>query len=272
MLRVGEWSDWVPVDVAAAPLTSAAGQCGSYLKRSRRISSCTSARSISIRLTRRCRFRRRAAMPPNWPAPPAAFIHRECRRTPRAHEGRRAHADEFLTQAGSTRTRTCASIGYALDRFRRRAAVLLLRQRRPGVAHDVARDGSRASGVHAADLPYRSVVEDLYVGSTASSANRGASSSPKISLVVMSDHGFSLVAPIVHVNCWLRDTRISCPCRDPAATVDPGLVQQRGLDANARVRAWPERSVYQRPRPRSARASSMPAERVMRWRRNCRAV
>ncbi len=74
----------------------------------------------------------------------------------------------------------------------------------------------------AADLPYRSVVENLYieidriVGETASRLQ------PEDLLVVMSDHGFSSWRRSFSLNSWLRDHGYLV-VRDPAATVDAGL-------------------------------------------------
>ena len=51
VLKVGEWSDWVPVEFALIPFQSLRGMCRFYLKQVVPPSSCTSARSISTRST-----------------------------------------------------------------------------------------------------------------------------------------------------------------------------------------------------------------------------
>ncbi len=56
-------------------------------------------------------------------------------------------ASEFLQQARIAADENERQYRYVLDRVHGRVPVLLLRQRRPGLAHDVARHGSAASGL-----------------------------------------------------------------------------------------------------------------------------
>ena len=72
--------------------------------------------------------------------------------------------DEFLAQARIAADENLRQFDYVLDALRRRPALLLLRQRRSGVAHDVAGvDPSIPPTMPRPTRRYAHVVEDLYV-------------------------------------------------------------------------------------------------------------
>ena len=136
------------------------------------------------------------------------------------------------------RRREPAAVPLRARSVHRRPALLLLRQRRSGLAHDVARARSGASRLrrrhrHAA-TPASSRSSTR--GSTRSSARRWRGSGPDDLLVVMSDHGFTSWRRAFHLNSWLRDNGyLRCSIR--IAPDDPGLLRQRGLVAHPRLRA-----------------------------------
>ena len=71
-------------------------------------------------------------------------------------------------------------------------------------------------------------------------------------LVVMSDHGFTSWRRAFHLNSWLRDNGYIV-LKNPALKEDPGLLRQRRLVAHARVRAGAERPLRQPEGPREGR-------------------
>jgi predicted AlkP superfamily phosphohydrolase/phosphomutase len=73
-----------------------------------------------------------------------------------------------------------------------------------------------------ADLPYRSVVENLYIEIDGIVGDTASRLRPEDLLVVMSDHGFSSWRRSFSLNSWLRDNGYLA-VRDPAATTDAGL-------------------------------------------------
>ena len=115
--------------------------------------------------------------------------------------------DEFLAQARLAGDENLRQYRYVLDRFTERPALLLLRQRRPGVAHDVARRA--IPGIRPTTRrPTRrnaDVVDELYEGLDAVVGETLTRLGPDDLLVVMSDHGFTSWRRAFHLNSWLRD-------------------------------------------------------------------
>lgn len=74
----------------------------------------------------------------------------------------------------------------------------------------------------AADLPYRSVVEDLYVGIDGLVGETLSRLGPEDLLVIMSGHGFVSWRRSFNLNGWLRDNGY-LTVRDPDSRADPGL-------------------------------------------------
>ena len=165
------------------------------------------------------------------------------------------------------RRREPAAVRLRARPLRRRAAVLLLRQRRSGVAHDVARDGSRPSGLRPGDrrAATRTSSRSSTSDSTRSSARRSTRLGPDDLLVVMSDHGFASWRRAFHLNSWLRDQGYLTSC-EPGRRGRSRLLRQRRLVADARLRARPERALPQPPGPREP-GHRRAGERGARWSR-----
>ncbi len=131
--------------------------------------------------------------------------------------------DEFLAQARIAGEENRRQYTVRPRRLQRRPAVLLLRQRRSGVAHDVARARSRHPAYDAATRrAHEQVVEELYAGLDAVVGETLARLGPDDLLVVMSDHGFTSWRRAFHLNSWLRDHGYLA-VRDPKQTEDPGF-------------------------------------------------
>ena len=85
LLRVGEWSDWVPVELELMP-SQTLPRRGALLSEAARpvlraVREPAEPRPVR---RRRCRSRRPTATPPSWRAPPAASTRRACPKTRRA--------------------------------------------------------------------------------------------------------------------------------------------------------------------------------------------
>ena len=179
LLRVGEWSDWVPVEFPLAPPQTLRGECRFYLKQLDPPSSSTSARSISIRWRRRCRSRTPASYAAELAHATGRFYTQGMPEDTKAPQDRRADRRRVPAQARLARRReSSGSTGHVLDGFDDGSAVLLLRQRRSGVAHDVAARDPEHPAYDAAD---RRAVRDGHRGSlrgprSASSATRSRGS------------------------------------------------------------------------------------------------
>ena len=160
MERLG--SDRVPADAVPeaardVPLLSEAG--------APRLRAVRQPRSISIRWSRRCRFRRRSHLPPSWRAPPAAIYTQGIAEDTKALSEDVLTRREFLQQAALVGDEIKRQYLDGARRVRRGPAVLLLREPRSGVAHDVAGAGSGSPRLRSRSRRAltRDVVEDLYV-------------------------------------------------------------------------------------------------------------
>ena len=95
-----------------------------------------------------------------------------------------------------------AQYAHVLDRFDGGLPLLLLRQLRPDLAHDVARDGPAASRpTSRADGRYADVIPKIYEQlRRAWSGARSIAWATETLLVVMSDHGFTSWRRSFHLN------------------------------------------------------------------------
>ena len=220
-------------------------------------SSSTSARSTSIRST--------PALPISTPGDYAAELARATGRfytqgmpeDTKGAEDRRAHAPTSSSRRrASPATRTCGSTA-TCSTVRRRPALLLLRQRRPGVAHDVAGAGSRASRLRrAADAPYRArrrgALRRARRGrrrhARAAGAGRpaGRDVGPRL----------HVVAARVSPEQLAARQRLSDACSIRTARDDPGFFGNVDWSRTRAYGARPERPLPQRRRAARATASS----------------
>ena len=222
LLRVGEWSDWVPLRFQLLPFKALAGQCRFYLKRI--------APYVELYVSPINIDPLDPALPLSVPPGYSAELARATGRfytqgMPEETKGLKTGVltpDEFLTQARIAGDEITQQLWYALDRFGD-GLLFYYFGNVDQVSHMMWRamdPGHPAFTV--SDLPYRSVVEDLYGsvdGMVGTVASRLGSNDL---LVVMSDHGFSSWRRSFSVNSWLRDNGYLA-VRDPGLRADPGL-------------------------------------------------
>jgi predicted AlkP superfamily phosphohydrolase/phosphomutase len=216
LLRVGEWTDWVAIELPVLPFRHLAGACRFYLKS---VDPDFELYVSPINLD---------PMDPELPiSSPPRFATELAESTGRFYtqgmpEDTKAlmagvlSPDDFLAQARITKEENVRQLEYVLDRL---GDGLLFHYF--GHVDQVSHMMWRAMdpdhpAFTSADLPYRSVVEDLYVEIDGIVGNTAARLGPEDLLVVMSDHGFSSWRRSFSLNSWLRD-RGYLALRDPAA-------------------------------------------------------
>jgi predicted AlkP superfamily phosphohydrolase/phosphomutase len=222
LIRVGEWSDWVPVRFKLHPFKTVSGQCRFFLKR------IAPYFELYVSPVNIDPFD--PALPISHPGHYASELARATGRfytqgMPEETKALKAGvltADQFLTQARLAGDEMTRQLWYTLDRFDGGLLFYYF-----GNVDQISHVMWRAMdpdhpAFTASDRPYDSVVEDLYaevddiVGATAS---RLASNDL---LVVMSDHGFTSWRRSFSVNSWLRE-RGYLAVRDQQREADPGL-------------------------------------------------
>ena len=104
----------------------------------------------------------------------------------------------------------------------------------------------------ATDAPFRSVVEDLYIGLDGIVGETMKRLNGNDLLVVMSDHGFASWRRTFNLNTWLRDAGYLA-VREGAPRTNARVLRQCGLVPDTRVRARAERFVHQPERTRGKR-------------------
>jgi len=222
LVRVGEWTDWVPVTLKLLPFDHLSGACRFYLKA---LDPYFELYVSPLNLDPMT-----PELPISTPDHYAAELARATGRfytqgMPEDTKSLKAGVlspDEFLTQARMTKDENLRQYRYVRDRLDD-GLLFYYFGHIDQVSHMMWRamdPGHPAFTV--ADLPYRSIVEDLYiemdqiVGETASRLR------PEDLLVVMSDHGFSSWRRSFSLNSWLRDHGYLV-MRDPTATADAGF-------------------------------------------------
>src|SRR5262249_29925256 len=206
MLRVGEWSDWVPISFDLIPTQHVSAECRFFLARL----------DPYFEL-----YVSPANIDPIAPALPissgrdyAAELARATGRfytqgMPEDTKSLKTHVltlAQFLEQAKIANDEVRRQYDYTLDRFHDgflfyyfgngdQVSTMMGRARDPGhPAYDAA-----------ADRPFAHVIEDLYVGLDAVVGRTLATLGSRDLLVVMSDHGFASWRRSFHLNNWLRD-------------------------------------------------------------------
>ncbi|HEY3043691.1 MAG TPA: alkaline phosphatase family protein, partial [Vicinamibacterales bacterium] len=221
LLRVGEWSDWIPVELPLLPFEHLSGACRFYLKA---LDPYFELYVSPINLD---------PMNPELPiSSPPGYAAELARATGRFYtqgmpEDTKSlktgvlSPDEFLAQARLTEDENLRQYRYALDRFDD-GLMFYYFGHIDQVSHMMwrAMDPGHPAFT-SADLPYRSVVENLYIEMDGIIGETASRLRPDDLLVVMSDHGFSSWRRSFSLNSWLRDNGYLA-VRDPAA-IDPGL-------------------------------------------------
>ena len=205
LLRLGEWGDWLAVELPLAPMTSLPGQVRFLLK------SLTPYFELYASPINLDPFS--PALPISSPEDYASELARVGGRfytqgMPEDTRGMNAgvlKADELLAQARITADENLRQFDYVLGRF---ADGLLFYYfgHVDQVSHMMWRAMDPTHPAYTdADAKYRHVVEDLYVQMDGVVGRTAAALGPQDLLVVMSDHGFAPWRRAMNLNSWLRD-------------------------------------------------------------------
>jgi predicted AlkP superfamily phosphohydrolase/phosphomutase len=222
LLRVGEWSDWVPVELPLVMFQHLSGECRFYLKQ---LDPYFELYVSPINID---------PLVPELPlSTPPSYAGELARATGRFYtQGMPEDTkslktgvlapDEFLAQARITEDENLRQYRYVFDRFED-GLLFYYFGHTDQVSHMMWRamdPGHPAYTV--ADLPYRTVIEDMYIRIDTLVGETAARLRPGDLLVVMSDHGFSSWRRSFSLNSWLRDQGY-LTVRQPSAPVDAGL-------------------------------------------------
>jgi predicted AlkP superfamily phosphohydrolase/phosphomutase len=218
LLKVGEWSDWVPVEFSLAPTQSLAGQVRFFLKALDPYFELY-ASPVNIDPAN-------AAMPVSTPPEYAAELADATGRfytqgMPEDTKGLRTGVltdADFLSQARIAGEEIRAQYRYVLNRFDR-GFLFYYFGNVDQVSHMMwrARDPQHPAFDPVKDGPHAGVVEELYRGLDAVVADTLEQLGPDDLLVVMSDHGFTSWRRSFHLNSWLRDNGYIA-LKDPTRT------------------------------------------------------
>jgi predicted AlkP superfamily phosphohydrolase/phosphomutase len=222
LLKIGEWSDWVPLELKMAALQKLHAEARFYLKQLDPYFELYASPLDLDPLN--------PALPISTPGSYAAELAESTGRfysqgMPEETKGLKTGVlsrDEFLAQAKIAGDEVKAQFHHVLDGFRDgllfyyfgnldQVSHMMWRARDPGhPAYDAAKDA-----------PYAHVIDDLYVGLDQIVGEAAARLGPSDLLVVMSDHGFTSWRRSFHLNSWLRDNGYLA-VRNPYLREDPG--------------------------------------------------
>jgi predicted AlkP superfamily phosphohydrolase/phosphomutase len=222
LLTIGEWSDWVPLELKMAAFQKLHAEARFYLKRLDPYFELYASPLDLDPLN--------PALPISTPGSYAAELAEATGRfysqgMPEETKGLKTGVlsrDEFLAQAKIAGDEVKAQFHHVLNGFRDgllfyyfgnvdQVSHMMWRARDPGhPAYDAAKDA-----------PYAHVIDDLYVGLDQIVGEAAATLGPSDLLVVMSDHGFTSWRRSFHLNSWLRDNGYLA-VRNPYLREDPG--------------------------------------------------
>jgi predicted AlkP superfamily phosphohydrolase/phosphomutase len=225
ILKVGEWSDWVPISLDLVPTQSVPVIARFYLKEVRPV--------FGLYVTPLNLDPMSPAMPISTPESFAAELASATGRfyTQGMPEDTKAFKEgvftpeEFERQAHLAGEEVERQYGYVLDRFKE-GLLFYYFGNGDQVSHMMwrAMDPSHPA-YKAADARFEATVRKIYeqfdriVGRTLPRVDAGAT------LVVMSDHGFTSWRRAFHLNTWLKE-------QGYLAVLDPDLKQDPGLYGN----------------------------------------
>jgi predicted AlkP superfamily phosphohydrolase/phosphomutase len=222
LLKVGEWSDWVPLELSMAAFQKLHAEVRFYLKELDPYFELYASPLDLDPLN--------PALPISTPNSYAAelaeasgrFYSQGLPEETKALKTGVFTRDEFLAQAKIAGDEVKGQFQHTLDGFRDgllfyyfgnvdQVSHMLWRARDPGhPAYDAAKDA-----------PYAHVIEDLYVGLDQVVGEAAKRLGPSDLLIVMSDHGFTSWRRSFHLNSWLRDNGYLA-VRNPYLREDPG--------------------------------------------------
>jgi predicted AlkP superfamily phosphohydrolase/phosphomutase len=206
VLKVGEWSDWVPIDFPLMPLVHLRGICRFYLKQ---VAPAFELYASPINMDPMD-----PAMPISVPASYAGDLARASGRfyTQGLAEDTKSlnehilTRDEYLHQAALVGNEILRQYSTVLDGFTNgflfyyfgnldQVSHMMWRARDPGhPAYDAVRDP-----------PYARVIDDLYIAFDRIVGDTMRRAGPDATVIVVSDHGFASWRRSFHLNSWLRD-------------------------------------------------------------------
>jgi predicted AlkP superfamily phosphohydrolase/phosphomutase len=234
VLKVGEWSDWVPVTLKFIPTQSVRVICRFYLKEVRPV--------FSLYVTPLNLDPTKPAMPISTPASFASelasatgpFYTQGMPDDTKALSDGVFSADEFLTQANMAQEEAVRQYQYVLGRFQH-GLLFYYFGHSDQVSHMMWRSmDPQHPAYKQSDARFKNVIPDLYrslddiVGATMEKMD------PKTLLIVMSDHGFASWRRAFHLNTWLKENGY-------LVLIDPNRKNDPGLFANvdwSRTRAY----------------------------------
>jgi predicted AlkP superfamily phosphohydrolase/phosphomutase len=223
LLRVGEWSDWVPIEFELIPTQGIQAECRFFLKGLEPYFELYASPANIDPMS--------PALPISTPEDYAAELARATGRfysqgMPEDTKSLKTGvltAGEFLEQARIAGDENRAQYKYVLDGFRD-GFLFYYFGNVDQIAHMMWRPMDPQHPAYKADrdAPYAHVVEELYVGLDAIVGETIKQLGPDDLLVVMSDHGFTSWRRSFHLNSWLRDNGYLALI-DPLRRDDPGF-------------------------------------------------
>jgi predicted AlkP superfamily phosphohydrolase/phosphomutase len=225
VLKVGEWSDWVPVDFALMPLQKLRGICRFYLKQVHPVFQLYASPinldpvSPAMRISTPASYARELA------EATGRYATQGMAEDTKALNERVFTRDEFLRQAALAGEEITRQYWTVLDNF---TDGLLFYHfgNLDQVSHMLwrARDPGHPAYDPVADAPYATVIDDLYVAFDRIVGETIRRMGPETTLIVLSDHGFASWRRTFHLNTWLEEHGYLAVI-DPAVEHDPGLFQ-----------------------------------------------
>ncbi len=222
-VKVGEWSDWVPISFDVWPLQTLRAECRFYLKQ---IDPTFELYVSPLNIDPMA-----PALPISTPAGYATDLARATGRFYTQGMPEETNAlidglfsrDEFLRQSRITLAESLREFHYVLDHFDRGLLFYYFGDV-DQVSHMLwgARDPEHPAYNRARDARYAHTVDDLYVEFDGVVAETAAKLGPQDLLVVMSDHGFTSWRRSFSLNTWLRNEGYIAPASGVEA---PGLGQ-----------------------------------------------
>ena len=222
LLKIGEWSDWVPMELSLGAMQKLHAEVRFYLKQ---LDPYFELYASPLDLDPL-----KPALPISTPNAYAAELAEATGRfysqgMPEETKGLKTGVltrDEFLAQAKIAGDENIAQFRHVLDGFRD-GLLFYYFGNIDQVSHMMwrARDPQHPAYDPVKDPPYAHVIDDLYVGLDRIVGDAAGRLGPSDLLVVMSDHGFTSWRRSFHLNSWLRDNGYLA-VRNPYLRDDPG--------------------------------------------------
>ena len=222
-LKVGDWSDWVPISFDVWPLQTLRAECRFYLKQLQP--------NLELYVSPVNMDPMSPALPISTPAGYAAELARTTGRFYTQGMPEETNAlidglisrDEFLRQTRLAQAENVRQFKYALDHFDRGFLFYYFGDV-DQVSHMlwIARDPEHPAYNAARDARYAHTIDDLYVQFDGLVGEALQHLGPQDLLVVMSDHGFASWRRSFSLNAWLRNEGYIVPA---GGSEEPGLAQ-----------------------------------------------